>query len=137
MSDRKLAGFNALTDDGELNIEGYLKFLEQNQPEVDGVKTFPIEWFDTLLLIKIYEMLKDITARGKEMKNMDRLVDYIDVDLLESFYLNQVHKTPTGKDLISVTLTEKLMLLEIYKKLCLGNNGTNNDADNTNDDSND
>lgn len=65
MSDRKLAGFNALTDDGELNIEGYLKFLEQNQPEVDGVKTFPIEWFDTLLLTKIYEMLKDIIDRGK------------------------------------------------------------------------
>lgn len=63
--ERKLAGFNVFTDDGELNIEEYLKFLEQNQPEVDGVKTFPIEWFDTLLLTKIYEMLKDIIDRGK------------------------------------------------------------------------
>ena len=62
---RKLVGVNVLTDDGELNIEGYLKCLEQNQPEVDGVKTFPIEWFDSLILIEIYKMLKERVSQGK------------------------------------------------------------------------
>lgn len=63
--DRKIAGFNLLADDGELNIEGYLKYLEQNRPEVDGEKTFPIECFDSLLLIEIYGMLKELISQGK------------------------------------------------------------------------
>lgn len=70
-------------------------------------------------------------------KGMDRLSDCIDVDLLESLYLNQIHKMPDGKNMISVGLAEKLMLLEIYKKICLGNNGVNDNTNNTNSDSND
>lgn len=64
-TNRKMAGFNAFNDDGELNVDGYAKFLEQNQPEVDGVKSVPIEWFDSLLLIEIHQMLKKLISQGK------------------------------------------------------------------------
>ncbi len=57
--------------------------------------------------------------------------DFINIELLENYYLGLIHKNGYNKCLVSVELTEKLMLLEIYKALCLRDNGINNNANNT------
>ena len=76
-------------------------------------------------------------STDKEPMSSDEIRDFINVELLEHYYLGLIHKNGYNKCLVSVELTEKLMLLEIYKALCLRDNGTNNNAGNTNDDSND
>lgn len=56
------------------------------------------------------------------------LKKYIDTDLLEKHYLSSVSET-NGKIYISVETTEKMMLLEIYKALCAGDNDDVDDRD--------
>ena len=44
---------------------------------------------------------------------------YIDTNLLEQHYLSLTSETSDGKKILSVETAEKIMLLEIYKALCL------------------
>lgn len=70
-----------------------------------------------------------------KLKN-EPIEKFIDIKALEQYYVSRIRKDGDYVD-IPYSLMEKLLLVAIYKKLCLGNNGTNNNADNANDDSND
>lgn len=66
------------------------------------------------------------------------MLNIIDVEMLERFYKNQIHHdNDKGKDYISISLYEKIMLLEIYKAVCLHHTGADNNADNANNNSKD
>ena len=67
------------------------------------------------------------------------MIDIVDVEMLERFYKSQIHHdNDKGKDYISISLCEKIMLLEIYKAVCLGRAaGADNNADNANNNSKD
>lgn len=53
---------------------------------------------------------------------------FIDIEALEQYYVSHISKYDNYAD-VPMDLMEKLLLVAIYKKLCLENNSTINNAD--------
>ena len=75
-------------------------------------------------------------STDKEPMSSDEIRGFINVELLEHYYTEKICdmlKMPENGGRIAMLLREKLMLFEIYKALCLSNDRTNDNADNTHD----
>lgn len=54
--------------------------------------------------------------------------NYIDMEVLEQYYRSCIYKSADGRDCVSIELAEKMILLEIYKTLCIGVDKNINDG---------
>lgn len=73
-------------------------------------------------------------STDKEPMSSDEIRNFINVELLEHYYSERICdilERPGNKGYIAILLREKLMLFEIYKALCLSNDCTNDNADDT------
>lgn len=73
-------------------------------------------------------------STDKEPMSSDEIRNFINVELLEHYYTERICdmlKMPENGGRIAILLREKLMLFEVYKALCLTNDRTKDNTDNT------